>query len=110
MFRSNSIKFFCLFVFVLSFSTSCGWWKTTSDAPAPSQAFAPEELKSDIPFSTKEPENFSAEFVVSANNQETVTSVARAGNNRRFDYNFGAKNQFTVLQASANQPLPASAR
>ena len=105
MFRSNSIKFFCVFVFVLSFSTSCSWWKTTSDAPAPPQPFAPEEIKSDIPFSTKEPENFSAEFVVTANNRETVTFVARAENKRRFDYNFGAKNQLTVLHTAANQNI-----
>lgn len=103
MLSINSYKFFCALIFVLSLSTACGWWKTKSETPAMTQPFAPQELKSEIPFSTKEPENFSAEFVFTANNLESKTFVARAGNSRRFDYNFGAENQFTVLQTAANQ-------
>ncbi len=79
---------------------ACGWQQAKSETTVP---FAADEIKSDVPFSTQEPENFQAEFVVIANNRESKTFVARSGGNRRYDYNFGAENQWTVLQTAANQ-------
>lgn len=103
MLSSNPIKFFFALVFALSVSSSCRWWRAESETPPPPQTFAAEELKSEIPFSTKEPENFQAEFVVTADNRETRTFFARSGDKRRFDYAFGTTNQLTVLQTGANQ-------
>ncbi len=103
MFSPNSIKFFFPLAVVLSFSSSCGWWKTKGEAPPQPPLFAAEELETGIPFSTAEPENFQAEFVVTANNRESRTFFARDGDRRRYDYNFGAKNQLTVLQIDGNR-------
>lgn len=102
MFSPNSTKFFCALVFVLSFS-SCGWWRAKNEKPVEPKASTADELKSEIPFSTGEPEVYQAEFVVTANNRETKTFVARAGDNRRFDYNAGAKNQLTVVRIGAER-------
>lgn len=100
MFSSNSIKVF--FVFALGVFSSCGWWRAAKSEDAPVSSSA-EELKSSVPFVTKEPENFQAEFVVTANDSDNKIFVARSGNRRRSDYNSGAPNQLTVLQQSANQ-------
>ncbi|HVE59531.1 MAG TPA: hypothetical protein VNB22_22160 [Pyrinomonadaceae bacterium] len=59
-------------------------------------------MKSAIPFSTKEPEQFQAEIVVTANESERRTFVAKNGANRRCDFNAGAKNQVTNLQTDKN--------
>ncbi|MDQ6787321.1 MAG: hypothetical protein M3033_10990 [Acidobacteriota bacterium] len=85
------------------FFLSCSCWQAKSEAPAAATPFAPEELKSDVPFSTKEPKNFQAEIVVVSNNQETKTFMARDGDNRRYDYVYGAKNQTTVLEIGASK-------
>lgn len=96
MFLADSKKIFTFFAFVLLISSACRFFQTAnSDTPKP---FTPEEIKSEIPFSTKEPEIFQAEIVITANNQENKKFVARNGSNRRFDYNSGAKNQVSVLQ------------
>lgn len=100
MFAPNRIIFFL--ACVLCFS-SCGWRAAKSeDAPA-AAPFAAEELKSAVPFATKEPENFQAEFVIVANDSQNKIFTARAGNRRRYDYDSGASNQLTVLQTGAGQ-------
>jgi outer membrane lipoprotein-sorting protein len=107
MFSSNSIKFFFGLAFALSVFSSCGWREVKTETPTP---FASEESKSEIPFVTKEPENFQAEFTVTSNGFENKTFVARNGNSSRYDYAFETKNQLTVLQSGANQSfiiLPA---
>lgn len=65
--------------------------------PAPTP-FVAEDLKSDIPFSNTEPKIFQAEFVVTANGATDKTFAARNGENRRFDYNLGETNQFSLVQ------------
>lgn len=94
----DSIKF--LFLFALCFS-SCGW-RAAKTAENASVSVA-EELKSTAPFSTQEPENFQAEFVVTINDSENKIFVARSGNRRRYDYNAGAANQLTTLERSAGE-------
>ena len=75
---------------------SCKFFQSANvETPKP---FTPEEIKSDIPFSTKEPQIFQAEMVIMANGAENKKFIARSGNNRRFDYNFGAKNQVSTIQ------------
>ncbi|HXG84464.1 MAG TPA: hypothetical protein VNI84_10590 [Pyrinomonadaceae bacterium] len=105
MLSSNPIKFFFALVFALSFSSSCLWRRAESEKPPPQtlQTFTAAELKSEIPFSTKEPENFQAEFVVIADNRKTKTFFARDGDKRRFDYAFGTTKRFTILETGANQ-------
>jgi len=101
MFSSNLIKF--LVASALCAFSSCGWRAAqTGEAPANS-SFAVEQLKTGVPFSTEEPENFQAEFVITANGQESKIFVARAGGNRRYDYNSDGKNRIVVLQTDAPQ-------
>ncbi len=104
MLSSKPIKFFFALVFVLFLSASCRWQQAEREtASPPPQNFAGGESKPEIPFSTKEPQNFQAEFVVTVGSRETKTFFARDGDRQRCDYRFGAKNQFTVLQTGANQ-------
>lgn len=97
MFSPNSIKFTCA-LSVLLFS-SCGW-RAAKPAETPATSpYGAEQLKSDVPFSTAEPENFQADFVIEASGERaSVIFTARAGNRRRYDYDSGEKNQFTVLE------------
>ncbi len=98
---SRKIFFICCISLLLFASTGC--WRSAKTGDAPPMAFASDELKSEIPFATKEPENFQAEFVVTANGTETKTFFARAGEKRRIDFAWGAKNQLTILQNGARQ-------
>lgn len=103
MFSPNSTKLFLALVFVLSFS-SCRWWRDADETPVEQQQpIAADKLMSDVPFSTREPDSYQAEFVVTANGLETKTFVARSGDNRRFDYDAGAKNQLTVVRTAAGE-------
>jgi len=103
MFSSNLTKFFAVFALIFSLFSGCRFWQKTPDANSSTQAPAvSEDLKSAIPFSTKEPEQFQAEIVVTANETERRTFVARNGTNRRYDFNAGAKNQVTNLQTDKN--------
>lgn len=96
MYLHDSKKIFAVFAFVLLTFSACRFFQTAdNDTPKP---FTPEEIKSEVPFSTKEPENFQVEIVITANNQENKKFVARNGNNRRYDYNYGAKNQVSAVQ------------
>lgn len=81
---------------LLLMCASCKFFQSANvETPKP---FTPEEIKSDIPFSTKEPQIFQAEIVITANGAENKKFIARSGNNRRFDYNFSAKNQVSTIQ------------
>ena len=102
MLSPNFYKFLALFALTLLSSTGCNFWQSATGNATNQTPFATEEFKSEIPFTAKEPEIFQAEIVVTANNQENKTFVARNNNNRRYDYNFGAKNQLSVLQTDKN--------
>jgi len=97
MFLSDSKKnLFAAIALILFITTACRLFQASnSDTPKP---FTPEEIKSDIPFSNKEPEVFQTEIIITANGAENKKFIARNGVKRRSDYNFGAKNQVSVLQ------------
>lgn len=98
MFSSGFIKKIVVCALIVSAASACRFWQNRGNGtPTPTpETF--EEIKSEIPFSTREPEVFQAEFVMTANETESKTFKARNGANRRFDYNFGAENQITFLQ------------
>ena len=98
MFSLDFIKLFALLALASIFFSSCRYWQKAETEKPPPSPFAAESLKSEVPFSTKEPDVFQTEIVVTANGQERKTFVARNGANRRFDFYFGAKNQVTALQ------------
>lgn len=106
MFRLKRAKFlFALCLCCLGFGGGGGCRRAAKSENADTASFAAEaELKSGVPFATKEPENFQAEFVITANGAENKIFVARGGANRsRFDYNSGAANQLTVLRTSGDE-------
>jgi hypothetical protein len=98
MLLNASKKNFAVFALLLLISgAGCRFFQSSnSNTPKP---FTPEEIKSDIPFSTKEPEIFQMEIVITSTGTENKKFIARSRNSRRFDYNFGAKNQVSVVQA-----------
>ena len=102
MFSFNLTKFFALFVLFILLFSACRFWQTGGGETSNKTPVISEELKSEIPFSTKEPEQFQTEIVVTANETERKTFVARKGANRRYDFNFGAKNHLTNLQTDKN--------
>ena len=102
MFSSNLTKFFALAALIFLLFAGCRFWQKTNDANSNQALPVADDLKSEIPFSTKEPERFQAEIVVTANETERKTFIARNGTNRRWDFNFGAKNQLTNLQTDKN--------
>lgn len=102
MLSLNFYKFLGVFALVLLVFSACRFWQKTSGETQDAPPFAAEEFKSEIPFSTKEPEIFQAEIAITANNQENKIFAARNGSKRRYDYNFGAKNQLSILQTDKN--------
>ena len=102
MFSSNLTKFFVLAGLIFLLFAGCRFWQKTNDANSDQAPPVADDLKSEIPFATREPERFQAEIVVTANETERRTFVARSGANRRWDFNFGAKNQITNLQTDKN--------
>ena len=105
MISFNFIKFFAVFALFFLLFAGCNFWRKTTDANSSPTPAVADDLKSAIPFSAHEPEQFQAEIVVTANEIERTTFVARNGANRRYDFNFGAKNQLTNLQADKNYLL-----
>lgn len=96
MFSSNITKFFAAAALSFLLFSGCRTGSDPGDGNS-SQPPVAEDLKSEIPFSTKEPEQFQAEIVVTAGGAQRKTFVARNGANYRYDFNFGAKNQVTAL-------------
>lgn len=119
MILSNPVKSFLLALAILTFCFGCRFCQNpanTNTSPG-SQGF-PED-KSDLPFSTREPEVYQARIVVTAGGVERVTFVAKNGKLRRCEYNFGEKDTAVWLMADreylllpgkkiyAEQPPPA---
>ena len=92
-----SQKFVFLALVVLAFFSACRSGQNNNGEKNAAKPYIIEELKSGIPFTTKEPDDFQAEIVVSTGGTERKTFVARRGANRRYDFNAGAKNQVSMI-------------
>jgi hypothetical protein len=97
MFSFKFIKFLGVFAFVLVMSSACRYCQKAGDEMPTPTPFVAEEIKSEIPFSTKEPENFQVEIVITVNNAENKIFAARSGKNRRVDFQAGTKRQVTFV-------------
>ncbi|CAN5126943.1 hypothetical protein BH20ACI1_BH20ACI1_11830 [soil metagenome] len=100
MLTLDSAKVLCVFLIALAVFSGCQLRQTEESETSAPTVFADDELKSDVPFPNKEPENFQAEFVITANGKEDKTFAARNGGNHRIDYNVGEKNQFSFVQTA----------
>ncbi len=102
MFSSILIKIFL--VFALLSCQACSFCQSKTDATISSTPPVVEELKSEIPFSTKEPDAFQTEIVITAkDNFEDKTFIAKNGANRFIVFDFQGKTEFALLQFSGNQ-------
>jgi len=102
MFSSNPLKI--IFLSALLFAPACSFFQGKPDANAPAP-FVAEELKSAIPFSTKEPDVYQTEIVVTANAVEDKFFTARNKENRLTIFNYQTESEIAVLQSGANQVL-----
>jgi len=99
MFSSNQLKI--VFLAGALFASACGFWHKPDAAASP--PFVAAELKSTIPFSSKEPDSYQTEIVVTANNAEDRTFAARDKEKRLIIFNFQAESEISVLQLGAGQ-------
>ena len=104
MLSSKSAKVVVVCFLIPTFISAC-FLRQNAAGEMPPTPFLVEELKSDVPFSAKEPEKFQAEFVVSTGGAEDKTFAARNGVRQLFTFNFGKKNQFSVLQTGDGKSI-----
>ncbi|HLM01818.1 MAG TPA: hypothetical protein VK400_12240 [Pyrinomonadaceae bacterium] len=105
MFSSNPAKLFHLvFCFSICFSASCGFWSGAGNenSNADRTPFNAQEIPSEIPFSTREPEVFQCEIIVSSfiNGEkfERKTFVARSGGRRLLVFAAGEAGEVSLLR------------
>jgi hypothetical protein len=107
MFLLNSLKI--SFVFALLCCQSCSIWQSKSDVSPPPAPFAAEELKSEIPFSNKEPEIFQTEIVITnVVGTEEKFFTAKNGANRLIVFDYQEKQETAFLQIGENQKYTIS--
>ena len=103
MFSSNPIKLFRLVIIFLLCFSACRFWGKSAESPTPAPTpFVAQEIPSEIPFSTKEPEIYQAEIINSTfSNGEKIerkTFKARNGGKYLTTFNLGEKQQVSQLQ------------
>lgn len=82
---------------------SCRFWQSkTAATDAPLETVSVAEIKSEIPFATKEPEIYQTEIVVTANGVEELILTARNGANRLTTYDYRESFEFGYLQTGAD--------
>lgn len=97
-----ALKFLKILLLVALCASACRFWQPKTDAnAAPAPPIIVEEVKSTIPFATKEPETFQTEIVVTIGDVETTIFTARRGASRLTIYEFQTENEFAVLQTGA---------
>lgn len=102
MISSNTVKIFLFFLLLSAVISACGFWRN-SGTDQPSDPVPAGELKSDIPFETKEPDIFQADIVitnyVNGAGSERVIKTARHGAKLRCDY----PGHISFLQLNENE-------
>ena len=83
-------------IFIAFFSASCGACSAPEKTAA--NTFVAEEIKSSIPFSTKEPDIFQTDIIVTANGAERKYLIARSGAKRLLIFDRGADEEVSLLQ------------
>ncbi len=108
MFSSNQLKI----IFLAAFfgASACSLWRGNSDANTAPAPFVAEELKSQIPFSTKEPDAYQTEIVVTANGAADRFFAARDKENRITIFNYQTDAEISDLQIGSNQDLTIAAK
>lgn len=76
MISSKSLKF--ILIFTLVCLSSCKHWQKSSNEPVVIKEPEIIEIKSEIPFATKEPETFQTEIIVKNEGEEEKTFIAKS--------------------------------
>lgn len=113
MLSSKQVNFFLSAAFFSVLFSSCSWFeKKENRANSNSVAAAAEEIPTDIPFSTKEPENYQAEIVVTtqANGENPADKmfVARSGQRQLLITDFGEKHAVSFLKTADKSYLSSA--
>ena len=103
MFSQKSVIFFVIIAVLTSFFASCSWWKKLTGSPTPTPTpFVAQEIPTNIPFQTKEPENYEAEFIISAfsGDEKTIKKTFTAKNGIKYftTFNQGEKSAFSTFR------------
>lgn len=103
MFKSSAGKLF--FGFLLLFNSACSLWQNNQNATPNPTPFVPTEIKSEIPFSTKEPDVYQAEIInqtFAGGNENTNRKifVARKGESRLTVFDEGEKRETAILNSA----------
>jgi hypothetical protein len=106
MFLSTPVKIFyaaVLFSLILAGCSSSGVEQNSTSIPIPPR-------KSDLPFSTREPDVFQVDIVIKTGDRERLVSIAREGSKRRVTYDVGTDDQRTVVRTDKEYLLFAKRR
>ncbi len=105
MFKSSADKFF--FALFLIFTSACGFWRGGEGATPTPVPSVTQEIKSEIPFSTVEPEIYQTEIVnqtyAGSEKTERIFFTARNGTNRLTVFNVGDGDETSLLEAAGGQ-------
>ena len=83
MFLSNRLASVTILIVFYAMAAGCSWQGGSENAASASPAIEPP--KSEIPFETREPDTFQADFITSAADVETRVRYARKGTDWRVD-------------------------
>ena len=95
MFLSNPARYLVVLALVAAGVSACGDRQSST-------GHAVRTLESEpgvAPFSTKEPETFQAEIVISSGGTERHIFIAKKQSRRRTDYDYGGREQTTLLSS-----------
>lgn len=102
MFLIKSYKFLFASIFLLSL-TSCSFWRAAENTNS-SDLKISDETKTEVPFESKEPENFQTEIVatnfLNGEKIEKNYFIARSGNKTLTIFNRGEKSENSILNDS----------
>lgn len=103
----KSLKFLVLPIFIAANFSACSYWQSADNSNSLKNSELIAETSTNIPFSTREPENFQAEIVVSsfANNSKTEQKyfIAKNGEKSLQKFYAGSENERSILRLSGNE-------
>jgi hypothetical protein len=94
-----SLKFFKYFlILTITFCSSCRYWQNSSNSNTSTNQPEIAEIRSEIPFATKEPEIFQADIIIKNEGEEEKTFIARKDGK-----SFSRKGDIAALQTEPNK-------
>jgi hypothetical protein len=103
MFSLNKLKNNFVVILFAVLGNACSVWQSADNqnVSPPKAPFTHAEIKSEIPFSTREPDVYQTEIVVTTGDSEEKMFTARDGNRRRYDFTFPNDSLVSVISDAA---------